>query len=130
MASSRLYIQSAILTHRTGYLATVFDSFEKPFPRQQPWLDYWEVVGDASAGTVSISNVTLTNWTATGSCAMRAMQTNPSSLDLNAVHQVLKLVELLHSLPFAKFSEDFWIRVMNTQACANGSFKGVFSTGV
>ena len=71
-----------------GYLATVFDSFAKPFPREQPWLDYWQVAGDASAGRVSISNVTLTNWTSSAACPTTALQSNPSSVDLDAVHQV------------------------------------------
>jgi len=28
---------------RSGIVAPVFDSFQKPFPPQEPWLDVWQV---------------------------------------------------------------------------------------
>ena len=55
-------------------------------------------MGDASAGIVTIGNITLTNWTAAGSCANIALQTNPSSLDLNTAHQVKKSLSLSYLL--------------------------------
>ena len=75
---------------RTGVLATVFDTFQKPFPRQSPWLDYTAVVGDASSGLVSMSGFTLANWTLAGACGRgtAAFRQNPSSVDLNPVQQV------------------------------------------
>ena len=71
-------------------LATVFNTFQKPFPRRLPWLDYTAVVGDASPGLVSMSGFTLANWTAAGACGhgTAAFRQNPSSMDLNPVQQV------------------------------------------
>ena len=70
---------------RVGLLGPVFDSFEKPFPRAEPWLDYWRVVGDASPGLVILEHVTLANWTDPN---QQALQPNPTSLDINPVYQV------------------------------------------
>ena len=71
-------------------VATVFDTFQKPFPRQWPWLDYTAVVGDASPGLVSMSGFTLANWTVADACGpgTAAFRQNPSSMDLNPVQQV------------------------------------------
>lgn len=84
---------------RTGILTPVFESYAKPFPRQQPWLDYWRVVGDASPGVVDITNITLSDWTKQpywSECPTSALQVNPSSLDLNPVHQVKPCLYIFH----------------------------------
>lgn len=76
----------------------MFDAFVKPFPPREPWLDTSQVVGDASPGFVSLTNLTLVNWTADG-CGS-AVGANPTAVDLESVQQASHLDSTcLHCTP-------------------------------